>query len=454
MYVPRDGAPPTPPATWADAIAALPGLRQWVRLNESSGTSFADSSGNGHPFTIPSGVTLGEPGGTGDGDTGVLGGGVQATIASNAWMDTVGSAWMVAVVKTTVTGSERHVYSRYTNNSNHALSIGVSSSNKGIVRARTSFGSGAMGTTTITDGKWHLLVGTWDGSQIKIYVDGVLEGTANLSGTLATGQTLRMGGGYGPSTWPSGDGIDDLAFGGGAGIPSADDIWNLWVISLGSFVDVVTSLSPSAWYRLGEAVGSTTFADSSGNGHDGFLTAGVTFGAPGLVAGDSDTAATLAPGCNSQVSYASWMDAPTALSLFAIVKTSTATGTPQILSRDETLARIWQLRFNAGKFEFVKIAGGVVTATTNPTTYADGAIHDFGATYDGSNIRLYVDGVKVVTQAAAGSLGTLGSRLFIGLRSTNTGGSDYWNGVEDEVLYKAGAVWTDSNFAALHATRI
>lgn len=230
------------------------------------------------------------------------------------------------------------------------------------------------------------------------------------------------------------------------------------VVPPASFATKVAALSPSAWYRLNEASGSTTFADSSGNGHGGTLVSGLTFGATGLVAGDSDTAATADSACNAEVAYGSWMDATSALSVFIVASTSVTTGTPMLLSRDDQQSpakRIWQFRLNAGVLEWVKIASGVVVASNPNGSTADGNPHDYGATYDGSNIRLYVDGVKVKTQAATGSLGTLAGRLFIGNARNSAGlAATTWVGVLDEPIYKAGAVWADSDFAALHAARI
>jgi hypothetical protein len=43
--------------------------------------------------------------------------------------------------------------------------------------------SGVSGTTNIADGQWHHLAGTWDGSEMLIYVDGVLEGTTAYTGS-------------------------------------------------------------------------------------------------------------------------------------------------------------------------------------------------------------------------------------------------------------------------------
>lgn len=218
-----------------------------------------------------------------------------------------------------------------------------------------------------------------------------------------------------------------------------------------TFAATASALAPSAWYRLGESSG-TTMTDSSGNAHDGSYTS-VTLGTTGLIAGDTDTAATFSgSNSNGSVNAATWMDAPTALSVF-IVGVTTSTANMILMSRD-TNVRIWQLAFNAGKFSFVKISGGVVTAES-PLTYNDGTAHDFGATYDGSNIRIYVDGAKVKTVAAAGSLGTSLGRLLVGARTTSASiVANAWVGVLDEALYEAGTVWADSDFAALHAARV
>lgn len=44
---------------------------------------------------------------------------------------------------------------------------------------------------------------------------------------------------------------------------------------------LVASLGPSGWWKLADAVGSTTAADSSGNGYTGTVNGGVTFGEAG-----------------------------------------------------------------------------------------------------------------------------------------------------------------------------
>jgi hypothetical protein len=70
--------------------------------------------------------------------------------------------------------------------------------------------TGDIGTglnKTISDLNWHHLVVTYDGSSFKFYVDGVLSGSTNMPGSLASSlATYIIGNGY----WKGA--IDDLRF--------------------------------------------------------------------------------------------------------------------------------------------------------------------------------------------------------------------------------------------------
>ena len=52
--------------------------------------------------------------------------------------------------------------------------------------------------------------------------------------------------------------------------------------------------NPLAYWRLGEAPGSQSASDSSGNGYTGSYNSGITLGAVGAISNDSDTAASSA----------------------------------------------------------------------------------------------------------------------------------------------------------------
>lgn len=60
---------------------------------------------------------------------------------------------------------------------------------------------------------------------------------------------------------------------------------------------LVVDDGPIAYYRLGEAPGSSTMTDSSGNGNDGTYAGGVTLGGPSAIGGAPDTSASF-PGAD------------------------------------------------------------------------------------------------------------------------------------------------------------
>lgn len=67
---------------------------------------------------------------------------------------------------------------------NRDYNIHITNSNNGgrIYLSGTSI----TGTTDITDGEWHHVAGTWDGSEAKIYVDGVEEASGAFAGPITT----------------------------------------------------------------------------------------------------------------------------------------------------------------------------------------------------------------------------------------------------------------------------
>jgi hypothetical protein len=204
------------------------------------------------------------------------------------------------------------------------------------------------------------------------------------------------------------------------------------------------------YLRLGEASG-TTASDASGNGLDGTYNGSPTLGVTGALAGDSNTSVTLNGTSQSvTVPYNAAMTTSTALSIEAWIKT-TASGYTNVLDRDVLGDRVWQFRLNSGKLEFVKVGGtgGIVTASATTPLVNDGSWHHVAATYDGSNIRLYVDGALVKTQAASGNLGTATPRFAVGVNNSGSGGSaaGWFPGSVDEAAYYT-TVLSDARISA------
>ncbi len=225
LYVPRA-------ASWNAQVLALPNLKWWSKLADAS-TPFTDDSGGGHTVAFPAGGTAQITGPLSNGDKAFGAGTTNSTTTTASWMDVDGAWWGGWWFKTGTTGSERTVFARGSNTTTYAWSCGISSTNKALIRCRTSFGNTAQGSTTITDNAWHFGFGTWDGSVIKIYVDGTLEATSSsLTGSLPTGTgSFCLGGHGGTRLMTTGDGMAQTMFGGGAAgatLPTATDIANLW----------------------------------------------------------------------------------------------------------------------------------------------------------------------------------------------------------------------------------
>lgn len=164
-----------------------------------------------------------------------------------------------------------------------------------------------------------------------------------------------------------------------------------------AYATEITTSAPIAWWRLGDAQGTTardTIAGISGTA------VGATFGQSGLVSRDSDTAVTFTTtgGITVTDSRALLTGSVTAFSFEAVIQTAQA-GTEVIMQQDGSDSAQFRLRMlGTGILEFqVSDAGLVYTAETESTgAVNDGSTHHVVATFSTTNgLRVYVDGVNV-----------------------------------------------------------
>jgi len=119
----------------------------------------------------------------------------------------------------------------------------------------------AESTTTPAANTWYHVEGTWDGSNVRIYINGILEATT-AAATMSYGTTAinaRIGR-YGSTYWPGK--IDQVRVFGYA--RSAAQV--AWDYNKGA---------PVGYWKMDECQG-TTINDSSGNANTGTLTIGAT----------------------------------------------------------------------------------------------------------------------------------------------------------------------------------
>lgn len=193
--------------------------------------------------------------------------------------------------------------------------------------------------------------------------------------------------------------------------------------------------TPLAYWRLQEASGAT-MADSSGNARAGIYS--------GFAAGSYANASLLFDaslkslnfdGTNdfANITDAAWMDVA-AITLEIAITADSLSGTRRIISRDDGGSnRMWSLSVVGSKLQFI-----FWTTTTGPhtvtgaTTLVVGQKYLVAATFDGTNGKVFLDGVEDATLSVSGSLqvGTLAPHI-----GTQPGGTNWFDGRMQEVAY-------------------
>ena len=206
-----------------------------------------------------------------------------------------------------------------------------------------------------------------------------------------------------------------------------------------AYMPTVLVDSPTTYWRLGEASG-TTSSDSSGASHDGTYSAtGVTLGAAGALKGDTNTAVTL-NGSTGSVQDTSGAGAPigsAARSLEIWFKTAITTSQP--IFNYGTAGSLSQFSVNLMDTHVLVNDGTETLDFTAGGSSADGGWHHLVVTYDGTTgVMVYIDGSAVGTaQATSGSLATvLDSSGF----EVGTAGTGFFTGSLDEAAIYGSAL--------------
>jgi hypothetical protein len=188
-----NAAPPAPPGP------AVPGLVAGWGFNEGTGMSAADASGKGHAGTVSS--TSWSSAGRFGGALSFNGSSSWVTVADandldstsaltlEAWVrpTALGTAWRTVVFKERSGGM---VYSLYANQD-----TGRPVGQLWLTSERNAVGSAGLALNA-----WSHLASTYDGSNLRLYVNGALVSTTPVSGSLAASTgVLRIGGN---GVWP------------------------------------------------------------------------------------------------------------------------------------------------------------------------------------------------------------------------------------------------------------
>ncbi len=416
----------TDAAAYPAAVQADAPTFHW-RLGETSGPVAADASAGLEPGTAAGTIAYRQAGATPDGNGGVRFDGATGYITSETAVPSPTSFTVEAWVNTQTTSGGRILGF---GNSRGGLDFNanpVNSSNydKQLYMTndgRLVFGVYRDGVYQITtqgafnDGQWHHVVGTQGPGGMTLYVDGVRRGR--------NGQTQNQGytgfwrvGGDSLGGWPDQPAssyfagtVDEVAVyptalpqasvvahynatGRTAAVPpSPSDPYGASVVADG----------PSYFWRLDDAAGSSTAADSSGNEQAGAITPVVTLGVDGATgagsragrfSGGSAGVASTTPESPTTYGTELWFRTTTATGGKLIGFGNAASGTSSAYDKHVYMTDDGHLAFGVylGSFELL----------TTPGTYDDGQWHQVVAGQGPEGMTLYVDGALVASNSTS-----------------------------------------------------
>lgn len=247
--------------------------------------------------------------------------------------------------------------------------------------------------------------------------------------------------------------------------------WQADVVSGGGASDPYkTALllkTPTVFLELDETSG-TSAADSSGNAHSGtYQPSLLTLGATSLLgsgAGKSvdftaaPTGGSGATGGFVTIPYGSWMNS-SYFGVSAVIKPDLKSSpyASMIAARDTADAfssRNWSLfvTYDGYLTCFVRTANVSQQVFTHTTQMTAGTVYDVGLSYDGSQVRLSVDGNVQTFTAAWGPMGAISLPIRIGWDDSGVDSSKFDGRIDGFAYYTYGL--SNADFSDLHTARI
>lgn len=200
-------------------------------------------------------------------------------------------------------------------------------------------------------------------------------------------------------------------------------------IPVGAYTTEVLADAPVGYWKLDETSG-TAISDSSGNGYHGTLIGSPTLGVTGAPSGLGAAALRLS-GSGQYAQITGTNTTPHALGLNGSAWSieawfrdtdSGSSGFRTLVSRGDSS---WRTQKDSGVIK----AGVNGLGSGDPSTgfsSGDSAWHHLVWTFDGANVKGYVDNSLLVTSARTGTVNTTSHYLLIGENAQSTG--RYWQG--------------------------
>ena len=394
------------------------------RLNESSGTTVYDLSGNGNYLTYAGGYTLNQSGAlttSGDNDTSVLfdgstGGitGSDVGLPSGQTPRSV-SVWAYPTNLSSLTLGTLFVWGTSTAESAYGLGIKGSSGTTSLY----NFGWADDWELpyALSANNWYHIVSTFNGTTAQLFVNGVLAGTSSRPNWNTSSNSLYVGKDFGNTYYFPGN-IDELSiFNYVLSPPQILDLYQTGTTTHKDGVpypgNAILADHPLGYWRLGEKSGQIAY-DYSGNGNNGSYVGPVGLGQAGITssAGDGDSSILL-NGSNTNVNMGSVpviQNLPQ-VTLATWIKSSSS-GQQTIMGQEA----LFKLQFRSGNqlgFLASTTGGGWTINFGGTANYLNTWTHVAG-TYNGTTATIYVNGLSVATTSMTGSLGTNSNNFILG----------------------------------------
>jgi len=305
-------------------------------------------------------------------------------------------------------------------------------------RRRVQAASGAL-----VAGQTYHVVGTYDGTTQRLFVNGNQVASGAFSGPLSVNANRVVLASWDTASEFFSGSIDEVAvyakaltpaqvtnhMNAGSTAPPPPPPPPSPPPSSSGYRAAVTGDGPVGYWRLGESSG-TSAADAAGS-NTGTYRNGVATGAAGLTSDTADRAASF-DGANDSVAVpgAAGLSPATTVTVEAWIRPTTLPGAGNFASV-VTKAESYSLQFNGPRLEFTTMLNGArrrVQAAAG--AIVAGQTYHVVGTYDGSTQRLYVNGTQVATAAFTGAVGTNATQLVLGSWDT---GSEFFSGTIDDV---------------------
>lgn len=411
-----------------------------IPFDDKSSSTALDKSGNGNNATLTGSPSWGQNKETGTASISLNGSTQYASLPDNI-LDSYNTGTVSTWFKWENNGSYQVLFS-YTDDTVtdyiYSLQITTSGNIEQVLRLTGTNQFTSTSVMTLSENQWYHVAATNDGSNYKIYLNGTeIQMNESASGTGTEGLWFNDIPNAENATIGAMDRASVVFYFQG----EIDDLKIYdFALSQAQVSYEYNRGKPTVHLKFNEVEGSNAY-DSSGNGITGTLS-NLT-----RVSGKYSNAYQFAGNANSYVQLSdNDIHTPNQITLSAWFKTST-TGTIQTIFGKDDLdgcpaERSYFLRINsANLLEIVffadcsnagTISGVDFESATGTTTVTDGQWHHVAATWNGTNIRMYLDGKLEASRAFTGTVYNSTSDLYIG-RQERSGLEQPFNGIIDDI---------------------